>query len=436
MTSLSMQTTAASIEQRIRDNRLLSLPVEWDDEIVYPNYDGLSIMNTAQSVLDIFGVEVESPLDDAVWGGDSPVGQVDRVVVFLTDGLGYKLLNELMDEDTDLRDSVAELSDGRGPVPLTSTLPSTTAVALPTMWTATYPGRHGMIGTSMYLRQFSTLANMLNYSPQYGHQPAGVLSDWGLAAEEFVSVPSIADQLREAGVKTHLLLNYGLMGTGLSRILHRGVTERHRHIGLNDSWGRLRDLLERTAGQRAYFSAYLPNIDSLSHAYGFRSHYVQAEIKHQMTMLRDILDDERVQDGRTLFILLADHGHYDTAYSLDVDRDDDAGMLREAMRSAFGGDASLSHLYLRGGYQQRVIDWITHNFTDKFAWIEPQVALHNNLYGPGPLHPDLVNRMGDLILLSRAGVRLADRARPFSAKSWHSGLSDWEMLVPFIWRRI
>lgn len=81
---------ADALEARIRANRLLDLPVPWAGELVFPHYGGLSIYNLAQSVAQVLGVELPpgAPLDEAVWGGSSPVGQVDRVVMFLSDGIG------------------------------------------------------------------------------------------------------------------------------------------------------------------------------------------------------------------------------------------------------------------------------------------------------------------------------------------------------------
>lgn len=432
---MTLTTIAAQLEDRIRSNRLLQLPVSWQDELIYPSYDGLSIMNLMQSVAGIFGVEVDRPLDEAVWAGQS-LDDVERVVLFLTDGLGYKLLTQFMLDDAGVRDGIEALTDGRGPVPLTSTAPSTTAVALPTFWTARTPGEHGMISTMMYLSRFGTVGNMLSYAPAFGQHGAGAFSEWNMPPETFVEHPTLAEQLATVNVPVHLLLENKLHGTGLSRIMHRGVAHGHHHTGNLDMWLRLRDVLEQTAGQRCFVNAYWPVVDLLSHAYGFQSKYVYNEIAYQIQALRDLLSDPGVQDGHTLVLIVADHGHYDSVDTVDLPSDDSAKPIYDAMRGSFGGELRFAHLFLQSGSRQRVIDVLAQAFNDRLAWVEPQTARHAGLFGNGDTHPDVMNRMGDLIVISRQGYRLRDYNRYLKAIGIHGGLSDWEMMVPLIWRRI
>ena len=59
--SFALQHAAQSIEHDIYARRLLDLPVEWTNEIVYPSYDGLSIRNIPHSIAGL----LDAPLDDA-----------------------------------------------------------------------------------------------------------------------------------------------------------------------------------------------------------------------------------------------------------------------------------------------------------------------------------------------------------------------------------
>ena len=40
-----MPTIANMLETKIRDHRLLDLPVTWSDELIFPYYGGLSLPN-------------------------------------------------------------------------------------------------------------------------------------------------------------------------------------------------------------------------------------------------------------------------------------------------------------------------------------------------------------------------------------------------------
>lgn len=418
-----------TIETRIRENRLLDLPIPWADEVVFPHFDGFSIYNVAQSVLVLLGAEAVAPLDDSVWQGEPPQ-DVDRVVLVLTDGLGYRLLREWMADDADLRETITGINGGREVIPLTSTAPSTTAVALPTLWTAAPPAVHGMVGTEMFLRRFGMQSNMLRYSPAQGKTPRDAYDDWGMAAEEFVPVPSLPQRLNAVDVPTHLLLATNMINSGLSRIMHRDVAVTHPHSGGTDVWLRLHDVLAATAGRRTYVMAYWPAVDTLSHLYGARSRYVRHEVKTQMTALRDVLASDAVRDGRTLVMILADHGHHDAPERINFS---ELAAFQEALRMPFGGDERFAYLYLRGSQRQPLLNTLSREYRERLLWIEPETAVHAGLFGQGDTHTELYHRLGDLLLVPRLGTRLLDDTHKGRPVSIHAGLSDWEMLVPFLW---
>jgi hypothetical protein len=433
MQNFSAKTLADRLEQQIRNHRLLDIPTSWQDEIIYPHYNGLSIYNAAQSIAKLFGLDAKKTLDTAIWDNDIVTTNINRVVLILTDGLGYKMLNQLIAEDDDLQSVIGDLTDGRGPLPITSTTPSTTATALPTLWTAKTPAEHGMLGTTLFLREFGLLANLLYYKANASPNPKGELSRWGLPAEEFVEAQAIGQLLAQVDVPTHLLLDRGLLGSGLSLIMHRGIDNRHIHTGGHDVWPRLHNLLAETAGQRCFVSAYWPAIDVLSHHYGAQSRFVHDEIKQQMTGIRNAILSDAAQDGQTLVIITADHGHYDVTQPTQITTN---SPIWNAMRSTFGGDKRFAQLYLRNGYKQQVIDIIESQFADKLTWVDPETALKAGLFGNQPPHPEFFHRVGDLIIISRQDTCVYDQYNPRLPISMHGGLSDWEMIVPLLWRRI
>ena len=432
----SAVANAAQIETTIRRNRLLDLPASWQDEIIYPHFGGLSIYNVAQTVAGLFGLPAGSPLDPAIWVQESALADIVRIVLIITDGLGYKLLNTLMEEDEDLRTAVYDLTDGRGPIPLTSVAPSTTAVALPTIWTATMPSTHGLLGTTLFLREFAVLANMLAYKAMASPEPREALTAWGLPTEDFVPVASLGQLLNTVAVPTHLLLDKDLLGSGLSKFMHRGIDNRHIHVGLNDIWLRLCDVLTDTVGQRCFVSTYWPAVDALSHLYGMWSPYLRDEVRRQMMALRDVLTSSAVSDGQTLVMILADHGHLDVANPLRLDQEKHLQPIQDAMRFPFSGDKRFSQIYLREGQKQRVIETLLRDFSAQLTWVEPAIALESQLFGTGSVHPEFFHRTGDLTIISRMGTCLYDNYRDRLPVSAHGGLSEWEMIVPLLWKRI
>lgn len=436
-TDFTLQPTADALEARIRANRLLSLPVAWADEMVFPHYGGLSIYNLAQSVAHVLGVDLPNPvpLDEAVWGGDSPVGQVDRVVMFLSDGLGYRWLRRFMDDDPALRAAVADLSEGRGPLPLTSVTPSTTAAALTTLWTGHTPIAHGIIGLTMFLREFSMQFYSLTFAPPGRRFAENTFAQWGLNPDTFIPVEGLAMALQAAGVPTHLLLDYRLMESGLSRLLHRGVSQRHFHLSFADFWLRLGEALRATTGQRCVVSVYWPAVDALAHAYGANTPYLRAEVRQQFENMTRLLADSGIRDGRTLLLFLADHGHHDVPRLVDFRRHPQAGPVRAALRCGMSGEGRLPYLNLLPDGRDEALETLSCDFADTLTWVDAHAAAYAGLFGPEAPYAESLHRLGDAVIVPRLGCMVIDSS-PEPVVSAHGGLTDWEMLVPFIWKRL
>ena len=432
--NFKLKKNADSIESDIRTQKLFDLPVEWSDEVVYPVYDGLSIRNIPHTIGSLLGVPFtdDVTLDSRVWA-DGALDDVERVVMFLSDGLGYLYLRELMEEDPEIEDTILALTDGRGFVPITSVAPSTTAVALPSLWTGATPITHGMLGTTMFLREVSTSVNMLKNTP-VGNLKGTVLSDTDL--DKFIPVKRLAQHLADENIATHLLLLRSWLGKGLlSAVLHRGVTYGYAHGGLSDFWLRLAEVLHQTVGQRCYINVYYSPVDTLSHLYGAKNHYIHYEIKNQLKQLVEVLSSEALQDGQTLLILTADHGHADAPRKIDL-QSTSAEPIRKHMRIGLTGDMRLGHLHLQNETSEEVINYIHTQYGQYLTAVETTQAISAGLFGHDTVYSESKHRLGDVILIPRLGTQIIDPSVGIlDLESWHGGLSEDEMLVPFIYTR-
>ncbi|MGB1285320.1 MAG: alkaline phosphatase family protein [Aggregatilineales bacterium] len=426
---------ATTLEQDILTHRLLDVPAEWGDEVIFPAYQQqLTLPNVIHSLTDMLGAPFadNAPLLDRVWGDEKP-DNIQRVVLLLLDGTGYKHLQMLMQDDSELQEIVSDLTAGRGIVPLTTVAPSTTAVALTSLWTGGTPGQTAIPGTTVYLRELSMLVNMLLFKPETGRHPVGVINDWGISADDLVQRKGLAAHLAEHDIPSHLLLHKMLSGTGLSKILHRGVTDIHTHIGYSDMYGNFRQLLHDTAGQRAYINFYIPSVDSLGHQYGSHTPQTATEVKYQLSTVRDVLNDETVQDGQTLFILMADHGHHDALEHLDILSHEGMQHVRDDVLIGLSGDSRLAHLYIRDGRRDTMKAALSEHFADQLTYIDTDAAIAAGFYGE--VNPIMRRRLGDLILIPRLNHVITDPTIGIPPLiGWHGGLDAWEMLIPFIWR--
>jgi hypothetical protein len=437
--TFSLSQTAATLESNIRANRLLSPPTPWADELIFPSYDGLSLRNVPHSVAALLGAPLadSTPLDERVWGDDLPASQFDRVVVFLMDGMGYLHLQKLINEDETIHQSVTDLTNGRGPIPLTSVAPSSTAIALTSLWTGGTPAQTGLLGTTMHLREYSMIGSMLAFSPLPGRHGRDALVNMGMTPETFVPQAGVAVHLAKQGIPTYQVQDKMLMGSGLSRILHRGVERPYVHTSYSDMPLRLHDALAETRGQRAYIGVYWPGVDSIAHLYGAHTRYTHQEIKTKLAMLRDLLNDPAVQDGRTLVMIVADHGEYDAPNTIDIATEPLARPIYEASAHGLSGDHRLGLLHLREGQAARVKATIDEHFSHALTYFDSADAIAAGFYGPGPHAPGTQHRAGDLIIVPRQGWLIADTSvGELKLVSWHGGLSEWEMIVPLLWRMI
>lgn len=442
MSDFSLHPTAAQLEATLRAYRMLDVPVFWADELIFPYYEGLSLRNIPHSIAALLGHPLpnSAPLLPEVWGAGG-VPDVERVVLFLMDGLGHLHLNRLLESDPEIRDIIAELTEGRGSVPLTSVAPSTTAVALTSLWTGGTPGATGITGTLMYLREISMIGSMLKFSPVQGKLRGDIFADWGLPPESLVGLPGLSQHLAEGGIDTHLILDKYLAGSGLSRILHRGIPNERIavHTSNSDMPLVLEHVLAQTRGQRCYVNVYWPAVDSIAHLHGAHGRHTHREILHRLRDLREVLAQDSVRDGKTLFIITADHGHYDIPNEINLMEDDDTAPIREALVLGGTGDNRLRNLYLREGHKERVQHYIAEQFADRMASLDAQAARAAGFYtAPQEReHPRLHERIGDVILLPRLGWIATDPSvLSFNVVSRHAGLSDWEMLIPLLWAYI
>jgi hypothetical protein len=253
-----------------------------------------------------------------------------------------------------------------------------------------------------------------------------------MASSDIVETPGLGVHLASHNIETHLLIAQSLVGTGLSRVLHRGIDHIHPHLGYSDMILRVEEVLQKTKGQHCYVGIYWPAVDSIAHAYGALNRYTHAEIRTQLRALRDLLHNPTIQDGRTLFLLLADHGHYDAPDDINVQEDP---TIRDAMVFGLSGDARLPYLYLRPGTEERVKQHIDQTYPDCMTYIERERALASGFFGHAPLSPKTVSRIGDLILVPRLNWKMQDPSViVLPLVSWHAGLSDWEMLIPLMWK--
>lgn len=396
-----------------------------------PAYHGRSLGNLASSLWATLarGGEEGSPplppLDSTVdpFHGKRAEGPV---VLLIVDGLGWRAFTEFARRDPG---SVAARWLPHSE-PLTSVFPTTTAVVLTTLATGAAPAQHGVVGHRVFLPRFGTVVEVLRMSP-IGVGPAETLvgPDWSPAMVS--AVPSIYRR----GVAGVALSEGRFEGTGFTRIIYDGATyvpySTESDLALS-----LVEVLSR-AEPPGLLVAYRDDLDLVQHLRGVRPELVELELERVDSILSFVARHLAPEVARrTRFLVTGDHGLVPMAADRQVVVDREPELLSLLSRPP-SGDRRATFFAARPGRLAALREWLGTRLPTGGHLLEMNVAVEKGLFGPPPFHPELAERLGDLLLLlpSPGGTSYTTpgtRSRPHRMLAGHGGLEPEELLVPLV----
>jgi len=432
----TIASNADELEARLRTGSLplieALLPIS---EFVMPDYAGLGIANLPATIAALFGAELQHtcpPLQHDLWARWRD--GLRRIVLVVIDALGYLQLRTAMEQDERL--VFHRLAGAGSLVPITSTFPSTTNTVLSTLWTGRSPAGHGILAYELYLRELGVAASTLFFWP-IAHRRRDSLAEWGIEAEKFMPVPSLATQLAAQGIVTRSLISKAYAESLLSRIHRRGVAQVVPFVAMSDMWAGLQQVIERRLDEKLLVMSYWDSIDGLTHQYGPDHHTWDIELS-VVSWLMDKAFLARLtpaQKRGTLLLLVADHGGVATPRKAAV-RLSKHPELRDALALPPLGESRAPFLYVRNGELAPVQHYLQTRLGDCFALLTREQVLAGGLLGPGPVYVETPHRLGDLIGLARGDHYLAREDAQLKTIGRHGGLSAREMLVPLLGVRL
>ena len=381
-----------------------------------PHYERYSLLAVADTILDMFGV----PQGGRSLLGELGIKRADKVVSFILDGLGYLKLEELAEK------GLVDLSRFDIRIPLTSVFPPTTTTSLTSLSTGVSPVVHGILGYKLFLREVGAVVNMIKLSTPGA--PDGSIKNVGVELEKFVSVPTIYERLREKGVKSYLFLPKYIVNSGLSGILYRGVEEIVAFISLSDLFVLLKKAL-RLPG-RVLLGVYWPVTDTLAHLYGPESEPFSLEVSW---FFRAMEENFLGQGAGVPVLVTADHGFVEVDPQKDLI---DVKASPELMGSIIFqpvGDLRAGYFFVREGRKEVVREYLERRYPGEFLVMETEAALESKIWGLEEPSEGVRARLGDLVALAR-GRKLFfwPEGEEFVLRGMHGGLTDRELLVPFL----
>lgn len=313
---------------------------------------------------------------------------------------------------------------------LTSVFPSTTAAALTSLQLGVAPATHGMVGYTLFLPSVGRVVNMVTFKPVDG----SALPEQAIDLASFVTVPTVYDHLAANGIDSFVVSHKEYARSPLT-IVQSGDTPYLGHRTAAEMAGLLRR--EATAPGRRFVFGYWAGIDMLAHTYGPASDQCDLELRLLDQALRDGFLTPLARSGEEVAVILtADHGHT-TVLDDRVRSLNDLSEVVEGWSGPPTGERRSVGLTVTRDESRRALgeavgaDGIVVSAAD---------ALAAGLYGPPPHHPEVLDRVGDTLLLSTSPASFPYRPSRKDggnevSPGAHGSLTEEEMVVPFIvWR--
>jgi hypothetical protein len=322
---------------------------------------------------------------------------VRTAIVLLVDGLGAAALAARAGHARTLLAASTTIQSG---------FPTTTASALATLTTGTAPGQHGLVGYSVLDAAKNRVINQL--------------SGWdGLDPLSWQPQPTYFERAADAGIGATVIAPARYRDSPFSRAVLRGAT----FVAAETIAERL--AVACTLSGLVY--AYVPELDKLAHQFGVES--------PQWTVALESLDAQVSAlrlPADVGMLVTADHGVIDVAPHNHILFDTVPELM--AGVAHVGGEPRCLQLYLEPGADLDALAAAWHASEDARSWVATRAeAIAAGWFGD--VRPEVMNRIGDLLIAARKGVayyRSTASERSRAMVGQHGSWSPGELNVPLI----
>lgn len=369
-----------------------------DGSFVEPAYGGRTLGDVLPAVAAALGVDVGFHETSLV------MPEAPRYVIFLVDGLGYRLVAEHAEQAPYLHALLAD--------PGVAGVPSTTATSLTSLGTALTPGEHGLVGFTSRIPGTEKLLNALWWDKEKVDPVLWQPNPTGFA------------RLRSAGVHATVVSKREFMDSGLTLSGYRGA----EFVGADKIGERIAGVVAASAESPSVTYVYDGDLDWTGHRYGVNSPQWRAQlgaIDDSVEQLREALDPA------VRLVVVADHGMIDSPISARVDVDEHPE-LREGVQ-LIGGEARFRHLYCAGGAVEDVLATWRGFLGDRATVLARDEAIGRGWFGT--VVPPVRPRLGDVIVAAGgdlAVISTADFPYENMLVGLHGSLTPAEMEIPIL----
>lgn len=338
---------------------------------------------------------------------------VDKVVVFVVDGLGVNALSERRGH---ARTLAAALSKS---AVTTSGFPTTTAAALATITTGTLPGIHGMVGYT-------------SLDPE-NDRVVQLLTGWDekIAPLTWQRSRTVFERAADHDIPSFAIGIERFRGSGFSSAVLRGASFRSG-ASIADRVDEARRVLD--ANDHALVYLYAAEFDHAAHNYGRESDRALRALEAVDAATALLAASLGRREG---LLVTADHGSLDVPASAHVLIDRDPGLL-DGIRHVAGEPRALQ-LHIEPDatpeFRERILERWRQAEGDRSLVVTRAQAIAEGWFGP-TVDASVEPRIGDLIVAARKAIAYYD-SRTATSQSMamigqHGSLSPEETRVPLL----
>lgn len=338
--------------------------------------------------------------------------EVDHAVVIVVDGLGAAALRSRAGHARTLAPLLGKTTT------IDAGFPTTTAAALATLATGTYPGEHGLVGYKVRDTVNGRLVNQLNGW------------DGRLDPATWQRSRTVFEQASENGVRSWAIGMPKHSDSGFTHAILRGA----EYVGgrtMAERFAEAERIVQTPGPGLTYL--YVSELDQLAHARGWESPDWTDALE---TLDALVASFTRRLGPRHGALLTADHGVIDVPSSGHV-LFDTAPELVDGV-SAIGGEPRLLHLYLEtpGAEAATQLAERWRDVEGDRAWVATRdEAVAMGWFGP-EVAPEVLPRIGDVLVAARKRIAYYDSRDPSRTGQnmigQHGSLTADETRVPLL----
>jgi len=384
--------------------------------LIQPDYER-SIVNLASRFLKHFGIKTqhsEFPLEGNFEGF---FHGVKKIIVFLIDGMGYKKFAQINNKIG--FENVLKVS---------SVFPTTTVAAVTSWFTAKMPKEHGFLGYILYLREIGSITNIIEFT--YPGIEGGIFAS--IVKKRIHRLDNVFDLLKDKDLYGGVLTHTSIANSGLSYMIHKNAHIMGYYY-MGDLLSTLKKrLLEEWEGM---LYVYWGHLDGLGHKKGPDSEAYEMELLRILTEIKRFVEDFLPKDA--LFVITSDHGMIQIPntnnYFLKP-----TDPFNKFLSSPPGGEMRMMYYYLsRRSNYELLKEYFEQNYGSSCVFLTNRDVLDIELFGPGRMHPELYNRIGDVIMLTKYNNAFTYLYSGGEEKlaGMHGSLTEEELFVPAIFIR-